>query len=404
MTLPAIPTVKVSLAQVPERPKEAEGRERSQEIKVKVAVQIKTTPPIDREGYIFATEEDIYTKVMAKAAALHGGREYWRDATAKLIGSKEGKEEVEEVEERPCGNKANTVNAFLEYKLGRDKYSRIEYHGWYPPTNLGPKATKDEDPNPWLALKMFNRPGKNKADFDREFKMLLHIAKLDHPHLVQLLSAFHHGENCYAVFPLAEMNLGTYLEKEINSDDVDFIRWLLCQTHGLADGLYQAHRTGEGGLADIKLENILWYGTYKKLRSDREKKYGRLLLSDFGIGKIKDTLGGSKTENVGGSPNYVAPEASYAFWVPCNSKPDVSRAKLNPVVEEQIKAIRDVVPSDGTGEAPFMLMMDQIERCLEIYHKNRPTAKSLTEKLEDIKRKAEDTETFFTRPRPPMDS
>lgn len=143
--------------------------------------------------------------------------------------------------------------------------------------------------------------------------MLMTYSGDTHPHLISLLSTYEQFQQFYLIFPWAEADLQSYLER-INPNpplDHSSIRWLAEQCHGIADGLCrlhrhqtayinsrwsdneihssEKHRNGQtnqvqlyGRHGDIKLQNILWFCDPKN-SGDR----GVLKLTDFGLAEFK---------------------------------------------------------------------------------------------------------------------
>ncbi|KAI9662603.1 MAG: hypothetical protein M1821_008770 [Bathelium mastoideum] len=187
------------------------------------------------------------------------------------------------------------------------------------------------DDNPDLALRKYRR-STHAADFDRLLEMLLKIGHSKHRHLIRLLSAFKHGENCYLILPLAKCSLRDYFEAEDHqlfkrTDPKDFHRfviWILKQFQGLADALRVLHgglasdslglRSGVAYRHDFKPANILHF---KRLTRDSESDtglrdweefYGRLQLNDLGLGKIREQEEGTNTWDLRCTPTYAAPD------------------------------------------------------------------------------------------------
>jgi serine/threonine protein kinase len=171
-----------------------------------------------------------------------------------------------------------------------------------------------------------NKNNKSSSDFNRELQALLQISARDCPYLMQLLTAFQHGEDFYLVFPLADCSLANCFEKEDPTGNVAYFRWMVGQLAGLASGIHVIHgdasssslavpsRVSEtlGYHHDLKPDNILLLKFREGMGfNEAETKYGRLQISDFGLGRFREATTGSKSYNIKGTLTYAAPE-SYA--------------------------------------------------------------------------------------------
>ncbi len=134
--------------------------------------------------------------------------------------------------------------------------------------------------------------GVNRDRFRREIQI---AARLQHPHLVPLLSAGQAGDILWYTMPFIEgETLRAHLERHGRLGAAQVVRIV----HDVVDALAHAH---ERGLVhrDIKPENILVQGNHA-------------LVTDFGVAKaISAALPGSSATTVGvavGTPAYMAPE------------------------------------------------------------------------------------------------
>ena len=171
-------------------------------------------------------------------------------------------------------------------------------------------------------------------DFERELGLLLRIGQSRHPHLIQLLYAFKHGDDCYLILPLAKCSLKNCFEFEEENlqpfkrkDAKDFhcyVIWILKQFKGLASALDSLHEFGRkepSSLAsepriayhhDFKPANILLFAMLEETGVNSsglegwEEHYGRLQLTDLGLGKIREQ--GTHTNDLRCTPTYAAPE------------------------------------------------------------------------------------------------
>ena len=211
-------------------------------------------------------------------------------------------------------------------------------------TNCMQRLIARQDDNPWLALKEFRRSTR-VIDWDREFGMLKQITLLKHPHLIGLLTAFRHGEDCYLILPLAKCSLEDLLtNEEPDRKSRRYVLWMLRQMEGLAGGLREFHGLDAADslqdfhgwhaadslnpnkikgrrLAyhhDIKPANILLFKVLEPQEGSEalketglnewEKSYGRLQIADLGLGKIREPDEETHTRTLKGTPTYAAPE------------------------------------------------------------------------------------------------
>jgi serine/threonine protein kinase len=132
----------------------------------------------------------------------------------------------------------------------------------------------------------------NRARFHREIQV---AARLQHPHIVALLSAGEHEDFVYYTMPfISGDSLKQSLEKNGQLSIVETVRVL----YHVGEALDYAH--GEGVVhRDIKPANILRSGTYS-------------LVTDFGVAKAINaampSAGMTSTGMAIGTPAYMAPE------------------------------------------------------------------------------------------------
>ena len=141
--------------------------------------------------------------------------------------------------------------------------------------------------------------------FKREVDVLL---QTNHPNIVQLLDGNLVSDNPYLVEELVE---GPTIKELVESEKVDkeLACKILVQTGRALEYLHAKgllHR-------DIKPENILYAN-------------GRAVLMDFNLAFIKDTTALTKTDQVVGTPRYLAPE----IWdgAPASEKSDIFSLSL----------------------------------------------------------------------------
>ncbi|HEX5577222.1 MAG TPA: serine/threonine-protein kinase, partial [Gemmatimonadaceae bacterium] len=133
----------------------------------------------------------------------------------------------------------------------------------------------------------------NRGRFRREIQV---AARLQHPHIVALLSAGEHEDFVYYTMPfIAGESLKTAIEKNGPLPVEDVVRVM----YHVGEALDYAH--GEGVVhRDIKPANILRQGNY-------------FLVTDFGVAKalnaaMPDSVGMTATGMAVGTPAYMAPE------------------------------------------------------------------------------------------------
>jgi serine/threonine protein kinase len=146
---------------------------------------------------------------------------------------------------------------------------------------------------------------------------------------MQLITAFQHGDDFFLFFPLAECSLKACFANEDHTRDREFFVWMIGQLFGLAQGIHAIHGNAESGSTslspnptndekigyhhDLKPDNILLCKNGKHSMppfSKTEQRYGRLQISDFGLGRFREAATGSVSVNVKGTPTYAAPEST----------------------------------------------------------------------------------------------
>ncbi|HXV85850.1 MAG TPA: serine/threonine-protein kinase, partial [Gemmatimonadales bacterium] len=132
--------------------------------------------------------------------------------------------------------------------------------------------------------------------FEREIQL---AARLQHPHVVPLLTAGSSGDLLYYIMPFIKgESLRTKLSREGELPVTEAVRIL----RDVADALAYAH--GEGVVhRDIKPDNVLLSG-------------GHAVVTDFGVAKaVSASTGESSLTSLGvalGTPAYMAPEQAVA--------------------------------------------------------------------------------------------
>jgi len=192
------------------------------------------------------------------------------------------------------------------------------------------------DRNAPLALKIFYRHPRTQEDFGKEEQALRALAEFPHPNITVHLAAWTQKGTFYMLFPCAEMNLHQFLRRPPCDFDTEFVRWLLWQLRGLADGVRHIHNLGPSRLVvgaqnlstpgpqaqrkrsgyhhDIKPKNILVFAKDKVGSGEPKITDYIFKLSDFGAAKINIIL--SKSGDISyqthaftiGDPVYGAPD------------------------------------------------------------------------------------------------
>jgi eukaryotic-like serine/threonine-protein kinase len=139
-----------------------------------------------------------------------------------------------------------------------------------------------------VALKRL-RVGGGSGELERLRREATLLTELDHPHIVRVLAVLHDGDGIALAMQFAPGgSLGDLLAERTRLAPGQVV----AVAAPVADALASAHRRGilHG---DVKPANVLF-------TSD-----GEPLLSDFGVAR---TLGGSTSDQVSGTAEYVAPE------------------------------------------------------------------------------------------------
>ncbi|CAN5800458.1 hypothetical protein BH24GEM1_BH24GEM1_28740 [soil metagenome] len=137
--------------------------------------------------------------------------------------------------------------------------------------------------------------GVNAERFEREIRL---AARLQHPHIVPLLTAGASGDLLYYIMPfIAGESLRAKLAREGELPVAEVTRIL----REVTDALAYAHRNGVVH-RDIKPENVLM-------------SEGHAVVTDFGVAKAVSSSSGSSLTSLGvalGTPAYMAPEQAAA--------------------------------------------------------------------------------------------
>ncbi|KAF2503365.1 kinase-like protein [Lophium mytilinum] len=312
------------------------------------------------------------------------------------------------------------------------------------------------DPNPYLAMKEAKREG-SKEDYEKEWTMLTQLEEFGHQkHLIRLLTSFQHGDKYYLIFPFARSDLQKHFQlvdpREKNQSS--HVIWTLEQLQGLAEGLNHVHQNTSSNKLQPNdlLGKPVWFGYHHDLKPENlllfvqidetldeplkgfEIDFGRIVMSDFGLGKFRTQLQGSATETIRGSEVYAAPEAgakslqrkqarAYDIWSfgcivlefivwlkdgpqglskfadtrsgPIDfHRPQVTtqgyyhygengKAQLRPKVLARIEQLKQHCTHQA-AKGPILSLLKIVERCLTINPDSRPKADEVAKELKLI--------------------
>ena len=165
-----------------------------------------------------------------------------------------------------------------------------------------------------LICKQLERPGNEGTlanEFDHEVSILSALRCLQHPNIITLITAFSKGITHNFLFPVADRDLDKLLKTDYRLPDFQPVTEIVGSLWGLSSALDAVHNYFFSQLNiqqigchyDIKPRNILFSN-------------GKLLLSDFGLSRLRKTEEGSQTTFKKGEGNYMAPECedvTYGF-------------------------------------------------------------------------------------------
>jgi serine/threonine protein kinase len=179
-------------------------------------------------------------------------------------------------------------------------------------------------------MKEAKREG-SREDYEKEWTMLTQLEEFGHrKHLIRLLTSFQHGDKYYLIFPFARSDLQKHFKSvdPQGKNQSKYVIWTLEQLQGLAEGLNHVHQNDGSKLQpNDMLGNPVWFGYHHDLKPENlllfvqidetldeplkgsEVEFGRIVMSDFGLGKFRTQIQGSATETIRGSEVYAAPEA-----------------------------------------------------------------------------------------------
>ncbi|KAL8856041.1 MAG: hypothetical protein Q9178_007350 [Gyalolechia marmorata] len=164
------------------------------------------------------------------------------------------------------------------------------------------KSTQSLD----LICKQLERPdaeGTLVKEFEHEVSILSALRCLQHPNIIPLVTAFSKGTIYSFLFPVADGDLQKLLKNNYRLPGFQTDIEIFCSLWGLSSALDAVHNYFFSQLNvqqigchyDIKPRNILFSN-------------GTLLLSDFGLSRLRNAEDGSQTTFKKGEGDYMAPE------------------------------------------------------------------------------------------------
>lgn len=139
--------------------------------------------------------------------------------------------------------------------------------------------------------------------FNREVHILSSLRYLKHPNIINLITAFEKGRTCNFLFPLASGDLENLLGSSSGLTGFQTQDEIVASLWGLSSALEKVHEfcvkelniEQVGCHYDIKPRNILCLE-------------GKLVLSDFGLSRLRPVEKGSRSYFKKGEGSYLAPE------------------------------------------------------------------------------------------------
>lgn len=184
-----------------------------------------------------------------------------------------------------------------------------------------------------FALKRFHTSSDAETVFYRERRLLQQLRNRPHPHIVMHSASILDQKSFYILFPLAECNLRSFLNRITASPlPPNVALWFFLQTKGLTDAIAHLHALGDPQLerqwspdhpfvptrpvfhGDIKPENILVFP------SVAEGSLGILKLSDFGSAQTSEDFGRTSFCGdiwLGGTKAYQSPDLLKSSELSC---------------------------------------------------------------------------------------
>ncbi|KAF2805160.1 kinase-like protein [Mytilinidion resinicola] len=380
-----------------------------------------------------------------------------------------------EIPPPPKGGQGNRKRAYSsKHALPLEDVQQVGAGGFGMVYRIKVKASHQKayklanDPNPYLAMKEAKREG-SKEDYEKEWTMLTQLEEFGHQkHLIRLLTAFQHGDKYYLIFPFARSDLQKHFQlvDPRGQNQSKYVIWTLEQLQGLAEGLNHIHQDVGNTLQpndllgkpvrfgyhhDLKPENLLLFvqmdETFDEPLKGLEVGFGRIVMSDFGLGKFRTQIQGSATETIRGSEVYAAPEAgarslerkqarAYDIWslgcivlefivwlkegsdgletFACKRsgaidfhRPQITTQgyyhydqtgtpQLRPEVLERIEFLKRHCTHQAAS-GPILRLLGLVERCLRISPDSRPRADQVAKELKFILSVAKNSAGNFFR-------
>ncbi|KAK0511849.1 hypothetical protein JMJ35_005699 [Cladonia borealis] len=148
------------------------------------------------------------------------------------------------------------------------------------------------------------RPGRNaQNDFRQEEHILSFLRCLEHPNIVQLLAAYTIQQTHYLLFPQADGDLKDFLRQENRIPGFQTDNEVFQALYELASAIEAVHNYFS------KAFNVRKIGCHYDLKPDNILyRPGKLILSDFGLSRLRNEDEGSKSLYRNGGAEYWAPE------------------------------------------------------------------------------------------------
>lgn len=143
-----------------------------------------------------------------------------------------------------------------------------------------------------------------EKDFQKEEQILSLLRCLEHPNIIQLLTAYTIHQTHNFLFPLADGDLRHFFRQQHRPPGFQTDNEVFQALYGLASGIEAVHDYFSdtfnvrkiGCHYDLKPDNILYHS-------------GKFILSDFGLSRLSDEDEGSKSLYRHGGGEYWAPES-----------------------------------------------------------------------------------------------